>query len=135
MIGVDTNILVRYATNDDPDQAAVAVELLSRQEDIFLPKTILLELEWVLRGVYKLRPAVISGAIKQVLGLPNIVPEDPETVALAVGYLDQGFDFADALHLAASHHVRVFYTFDKEFEKKGRSVRTPVVKLKRASLS
>lgn len=45
MIASDTNILVRYITNDDPVQAAQAIELMARADDIFVAKTVLLELE------------------------------------------------------------------------------------------
>ena len=53
MIAVDTNILVRYLTNDDAEQAQLAIDLLNGSEHIWLPKTVLLETEWVLRSVNK----------------------------------------------------------------------------------
>jgi predicted nucleic-acid-binding protein len=55
MIAVDTNILVRYLTNDDPQQARISANLLNSKEQIWLPKTVLLETEWVLRAVYGLK--------------------------------------------------------------------------------
>jgi predicted nucleic-acid-binding protein len=51
MFAVDTNIVVRYLVNDSAAQAARARRLVER-EDIFVPLTVLLETEWVLRGVY-----------------------------------------------------------------------------------
>jgi predicted nucleic-acid-binding protein len=57
MRGVDTNILVRYVVNDDPNQAAVVenfwVECESNQEAIFIPVLVLCELMWVLSRLYK----------------------------------------------------------------------------------
>ncbi len=52
MISVDTNLLVRILTNDDPIQARRAVRIL-RSDDIYIPKTVLLETEWVLRHAYE----------------------------------------------------------------------------------
>ena len=52
MISPDTNVLVRVLTNDDEKQADLAAEVLSAN-DVFLAKTVLLELEWVLRYSYE----------------------------------------------------------------------------------
>ena len=98
MISADTNILIHYLTNDDPKQAALALKILNKPEEIFIAKTVLLEMEWVLRSVYDLKPAEIYKAILQILGLPNVVPEFPEQIALALEYYRQGMDFADALN-------------------------------------
>ncbi len=52
MIAFDTNLLVRIAVNDDLKQAELAEQLLDSNE-VFVPRTVLLETEWVLRSVYK----------------------------------------------------------------------------------
>lgn len=126
MIAVDTNVLVRYVTNDDPRQAARAVKLLARDEEIFVAKTVLLELEWVLRAVYELPGKSIHNAVLHILGLPNVHVEDPEQVALALFNYERGLDFADALHLAAKSDVKAFYTFDGKFARRARSLGAPV---------
>jgi len=51
MRAVDTNVIVRYLTGDDPAQADKARAVIGR-EPIFVPRTVVLEVEWVLRGVY-----------------------------------------------------------------------------------
>jgi len=122
MIAADTNILIRYITNDDPTQAALALKILSKQEEIFIAKTVLLEMEWVLRSAYDLKPPEIDKAIRQILGLPNVVPESPEQIALALEYYRQGMDFADALHLVANSEIKQFYTFDQIFVKKAENI-------------
>jgi len=122
VIAVDTNILVRYVTNDDPLQARRALTILGRKEDIFIPKTILLETEWVLRAVYELPVASILTALLHILGLPNVVAENPEEVSQALDYYDRGLDFADALHLASSCHADAFFSFDAVFVKRGQKL-------------
>lgn len=126
MIAVDTNVLVRYVTNDDPVQANRALELLAREEEVFVAKTVLLELDWVLRAVYGLDRNAIRRAILHVLGLPNVQAEAPEQVARALGHAEQGLDFADALHLAAAGALRAVYTFDVTFARRARTLGAPV---------
>lgn len=121
MIAVDTNILVRYVTNDDPRQAKQAVALLGSEAAIFVAKTVLLEMAWVLGAVYDLPDASIERALLQVLGLPNVVTEDPAGVAQALGYYRSGMDFADALHLASSCDAEAFFTFDGALVKRGQA--------------
>lgn len=128
MIAVDTNVWVRYVTNDDPGQASRAMALLAREE-VFIPKTVLLELEWVLRGVYGLSAASVQKAMLQILGLPNVRPEQPEQVAQAIGHYAAGLDFADALHLAAGGHAASFHTLDTKFVRRAKSLGLPVESL------
>ena len=70
MISVDTNVLVRLLTNDDPAQARRAARIMEK-EDIFIPKTVLLETEWVLRHAYKIERSNILTAFRTLLGLPK----------------------------------------------------------------
>lgn len=129
MIALDTNVWIRYLTNDDPAQAKRALDLLRTSDDIFIPKTVLLEMEWVLRAVYGSPVQSIEQAMLQILGLPNVTAETPEQVAFALGLYREGMDFADALHLAGSGDAEAFYTFDGKFiraaSKVGRNVVAP----------
>lgn len=115
MIALDTNVWIRYVTNDDPAQAKKALELLRTSQDVLLPKTVLLEIEWVLRAVYGLEAQSIERAMLQILGLANVTAETPEQIAFALDLYRRGVDFADALHLAGSGDVEAFYTFDAKF--------------------
>lgn len=125
MIGLDTNLWVRYLTNDDPRQAALAVELIARCERIYIAKTVVLELEWVLRAVYQLDRDTVNRALLQVLGLPNTVVESPRQIARALETHRRGLDFADALHLTGFEYD-AFYTFDTDFAKRGKRLELPV---------
>lgn len=119
MIGIDTNLLVRILTNDDSVQAHRAANLLEI-DDIFLPKTVLLETEWVLRYAYGIEKTSIIVGFKKLLGLPNLKIEDPESVNQALLWYENNLDFADALHLASSKRCDRFATFDGTFIKKAR---------------
>lgn len=117
MIAVDTNVIVRIVTHDDPEQAQRAVALFER-ERIFIAKTVLLEVEWVLRFSYQLPREVIAPTLRKVLGLHNVEVENPDDVFIALNGYEQGLDFADALHLASSGSAEGFATFDQKMAKR-----------------
>lgn len=119
MIGVDTNLIVRLLTNDDQKQAKFAIELIENNP-VFIPKSVLLETEWVLRYTYDLNPKVILKAFEKLLGLPNVTVEDTSCILQTLHWYDNNFDFADALHLASSQKSEKFATLDKDFIKKAK---------------
>lgn len=120
MIAIDTNILVRLFTNDNKKQAAYAVNLI-QNNPIFISKSVLLETECVLRYSYELEQPVVFKSFEMLLGLPNISIEDPTCVIQTLRWYEEGFDFADALHLASSQHADKFATLDMAFIKKART--------------
>lgn len=121
MIAVDTNILVRIVTNDQPEQARRAALLLLNQS-VFVSKTVILEVEWVLRYSYKLDRKVIFSTIQNILAIHNFTVEQHSTIEQALLWYEQGMDFADALHLACSLHADNFVSFDKKLIKKAISL-------------
>ena len=122
MRAVDTNLVVRQFANDDPEQAEIAERVLAT-DTVFLPKTVVLEFEWVMRGVYRLPTAPIAAAIERMLATANVEVEDRMAVARALGWFRQGMDFADALHLASSSHADDFVTFDVALRRRAARLR------------
>ena len=118
MIALDTNVLARYyvASSDAPSlkQSAAARKLLESGKSLFVSKTVVLELEWVLRGYYKSPPQDVLAVLTHLLGMPNLQVEDRVAVELATAALGDGFDFADALHHASSRHCSNVATFDDQ---------------------
>jgi predicted nucleic-acid-binding protein len=116
MHAVDTNVLVRLLTGDDAGQTKRAAALF-KKEAIYIPKTVLLETEWVLRRLYRLEREVVVSAFRKLSGLGNVEIEQPLAVTQALQWCESGMDFADALHLASSHNCRIFATFDEQLKK------------------
>ena len=116
MYAVDTNVLVRLLTGDDADQTK-RVAALFKKEAIFIPKTVLLETEWVLRRLYRLDSGVVVSAFRKLSGLANVEIEQPLVITQALQWCEAGMDFADALHLASSQNCRKFATFDEQLKK------------------
>lgn len=111
MRAVDTNVLARFYLRDDPMQASVADRILSAG-DVFIPKTVVLELEWVLRSVAGQPVAKVIDCLEHLIALPGMTIEDHDQVEMALEQCRRGIDFADALHHAASQSCREMLTFD-----------------------
>lgn len=112
MIALDTNVLVRVVTADDPEQLEAALVVM-RSEALWICKTVLLETEWVLRYTYRLRREVVLAAFRKLLGLPTLQVEQRGAVLRALSLYEKGMDFADALHLTSSGEAERFATFDR----------------------
>lgn len=119
MVAVDTNALVRFLERDHARQAARAAALIQDGE-VWISKTVLLETEWVLRGLYGLSPESVAAALEGLAGLRTVLLEDELAVAKALGWFREGLDFADALHLASAGEAKQFATFDRKFAKQAK---------------
>ena len=135
MRAVDTNVLVRAIVNDDTAQSARAIALLTEAE-VYIPVTVILELEWVLRSRYAFAPKVVAQAIAKITALGNVVVGEREAVLSAASRAAQGWDFAVALHVALSQGCDDFATLDAELAKRaarelaaGEKARTVVMRL------
>lgn len=128
MTAVDTNIIVRLLTGDDAAQCQKARHIFAN-DSVFIPDTVILEAEWVLRFAYKFEPVAISAAFTKLLGLPNVRVSRPDFIAKAIEWHRQGLDFADALHLAASQDQKRFLTFDAKLVRKAKGIGTCRVEL------
>lgn len=120
MIGLDTNVLVRYLTQDDPAQfakAAAFIDAASEREEQFLINTpVLCELVWVLAAVYDYSREEIAQALEQIFTTAQFEIERLDEARQALGdFRSSKADFSDALigrinrSLGAKHTV----TFDR----------------------
>ena len=126
MIAVDTNIIVRFLTRDDEAQFLKAYTVF-KENDIFIPDSVILETEWVLRYSYNFSIEDICHALRNIFGLPNIHLSNPLLITLAIEWHERGMDFADALHLAQSQHHGKLLTFNKNYIKKAKGLSNCVV--------
>jgi predicted nucleic-acid-binding protein len=116
MIAVDTNILVRILTNDDPAQAQRALRLL-RDEVVWVSRTVLLELAWVLKSLYQRDRNGVLADLRALTGNDAVQIENRDAVSRALDWCAGGMELADALHLAAASAIPMFVTFDESFVK------------------
>ena len=125
MRALDTNVLARFFIDDADDAQAAkqrpsAVAALS--ERAFVAVTVLMELEWVMRGFYGLPPTDISRVLRVLSSIEHIAIEDRSAVLMALDAFDQGLDFADALHMARSSRTSGFATFDQRLAKRAKDL-------------
>jgi len=138
MIAVDTNILARFYC-DDPDdpeskhQRPLARRVMIESPAVFVPLTVILEFEWVMRGLYEAEPESFCKAVGHLLGMPHVTVERWEAVKDALDLHRRGFDFSDALHWTCSAACERFVSFDdRRFVRRARRVgRVPEVMLPR----
>jgi predicted nucleic-acid-binding protein len=117
MIALDTNILARFYVDDPADtesakQRPIARRLLTESPQVFVPLSVILELEWVLRAFYGFAAKDFVRVVEHLLGLPNVSVDEWSRISDALIWHAAGLDFADALHLLASSHCTEFMSFD-----------------------
>lgn len=120
MIGLDTNVIVRFLAQDDDVQSPLASRLfarLSRDGPGFVSLVVLAEVSWVLARAYKTTRSELAEAVEGLLRSAEIRIENAEAVwrALGVYQASKSAEFADALiaEIAALEGVTRTFTFDR----------------------
>jgi len=126
MLAIDTNVVIRFLVLDDVDQSSRAHDMV-RSNSIFIPTTVILEAEWVLRSAFSFEKLKVVAALKAFTALPQVTVQDGDRVARALDWAERGLDLADALHLAACGGCDAFMTFDKRFERHAKGL-GPIVR-------
>lgn len=101
MIGLDTNVLIRHFTQDEPGQAARASALIEKncsiKEPGYINRVVVCEIVWVLERAYRYERALIASCIETILRTADLRVENEKAVWTALARYQEGFDFADAL--------------------------------------
>ncbi len=124
MASLDTNVLVRYLVQDDARQLALAKRLIAAAlrsgETLYVPVTVMLELEWVLRSSFGFAKEQVVNALASLLASAELSfgSEDAIEVALAL-HTKSVADFADCVHAALAHVAgeSPLWTFDRAASK------------------
>ncbi|MDA8099638.1 MAG: type II toxin-antitoxin system VapC family toxin [Nitrospiraceae bacterium] len=118
---IDTNLLVRFLTGDDPVKAADVKRLLLKAEEgsvrLLIPAVVIAELVWVLQSFYKLDRGEIVPLLNAIVHTRGVEVGDRAIVSEAVSlYRDSTIDFIDAWIVAYARQagVRFVYTFDRK---------------------
>lgn len=114
-VTLDTNVLVRLATQDDPAQAALALNVLKKAELIAVPTPALCELVWVLLRGYRYTPAQVAHALRALMQVSQVVCHTPAVLA-GLALLESGGDFADGVIAFEGDLLggREFVSFDQQ---------------------
>lgn len=117
----DTNVLLRYLTNDIPEQADAIDHLLRRaaagEISLVTNSLVMAEIVWTLESVYRLRREAIKERVLAILNTPGLEVVDSDLVLQAVAwYADQNVDFIDAFNAAwlLAQNIQTVCTFDRQ---------------------
>ena len=114
MIGLDTNVLVRYIAQDDPKQSARAtavINTLSNEEPGFITLVSLAELVWVMQGCYNATKPEIAAILEMLLRTQELVVENAETAIKALNiFAGSKADFSDCLIERSANKAGCEYT-------------------------
>jgi len=120
MPALDTNVLVRYVVQDDSGQLAAAKRLIGRcvaeGQSLFVPVTVTLELEWVLRTSFECEKDDVLRIFSNLFSAAELTFESERALEVALQlYREGSADFADCLHIALASEAgeRPLWTFDK----------------------
>lgn len=120
MPSLDTNVLVRYLVRDDERQLASARELirgaLLAGETLYVPITVMLELEWVLRSSFGFDKEQVTTTLSSLLAAAELSFESEAAAEIALAlYRKHAADFADCVHVALAHAAgeSPLWTFDR----------------------
>lgn len=120
MPALDTNVLVRYVVQDDTARLAAAKRLITRcveeGQSLFVPVTVVLELEWVLRASFGYAKEDVLQVLSSLFSAAELILESERALEVALQlYREGSADFADCLHiaLAAQAGEQPLWTFDK----------------------
>ena len=126
MIGIDTNVLVRYIAQDDATQSTRATRLIEQEcspaTPGFIGLVVLLELVWVSESCYEATRAECADIVRRILSIRQLVVQEAEIAWKALRLFESSkADFADCLieRMAAAAGCSVVMTFDKAAAKSG----------------
>jgi predicted nucleic-acid-binding protein len=118
---IDTNVLARALVSDAGEQGRKALDVL-RGNAVFVPETVLLETEWLLRSHLDVARSAVNLVLSNLLSLPNVHFDNVAKVANALSAHKEGMDFADALHLFSAGDCEEMLSFDRDFAKRARKI-------------
>lgn len=113
MIGLDTDVLVRYIVQDDPGKSRLAGEVIesrSGRDRAYVDLVTLMEAFWVLVKIYRFERHQISQVLHVLMGVGTIELQEPDVVRRAVEAFDNGADFADAIIAESNRRAGCEYT-------------------------
>lgn len=121
MTGLDTNVLVRYLTQDNEEQLRLVLAMLLKKDaTFFVSDLVLVETRWILRSLYTWTDAEVANVYQRLLTTHNLRFEDESRLRRAIRGMKIGADFPDELMVdtCRAHACSGIATFDKDMAKR-----------------
>jgi predicted nucleic-acid-binding protein len=124
MVFLDTNVIIRYITNDDPHKADQC-ELLFKQvkegkQKLFISDLVIAETVWILEGAYNFPKDRTTDILQKILNTQNIECENKDLLLNAVSlYRLENIDYIDAYNASVMEYKKIekIYSYDRDFDK------------------
>ncbi|KAF0119808.1 MAG: PilT domain-containing protein [bacterium] len=121
---VDTNVFIRFLTNDIPQKADACERIfkkaVEKKEIIFTTDMVIAEIVWVLESFYELEKEEIQPKVEKILNTPNLVCPNKDLILRALAlYREKNIDYIDAYNalILKEKGVDELYSYDKDYDR------------------
>ena len=120
---LDTNIFIRYLTDDDPGKADACEKIFRRavakEETYFTTDMVIAEIVWVLESFYKLSKNKVQDKVEKILNTPNLIcPHKDLMLSALILYSEKNIDYIDAYNalILKEKGIKELYSYDKHYD-------------------
>jgi uncharacterized protein len=121
---LDTNIFIRFLTDDVPEKADACEEIfkkaVEKQETLFTTDLVIAEIVWVLESFYELPKDEIQDKVEKILNTPNLIcPYKDLILGALILYSEKNIDYIDAYNalILKEHGIEELYSYDKHYDR------------------
>ena len=121
---LDTNIFIRFLTDDVPEKADACEEIfkkaVEKQETLFTTDLVIAEIVWVLESFYELPKDEIQDKVEKILNTPNLIcPHKDLILSALIVYSEKNIDYIDAYNalILKEHGIGELYSYDKHYDR------------------
>ncbi|MBW1999722.1 MAG: PIN domain-containing protein, partial [Deltaproteobacteria bacterium] len=121
---LDTNIFIRYLTNDVPEKAdkceRIFKKAVDRKDSFFTTQMVIAEIVWVLESYYELPNEEVRDRVEKILNTPNLFCPNRDLILAALNlYVDKNMDFIDAHNalILKQEGIREVYSYDTDYDR------------------
>ena len=124
MIFIDTNIFIRFLTDDVPEKADACERIfrqaVEKKETLFTTEMVMAEIIWVLESYYELRKEDISDKMEKILNTTNLLCPNKNLILNALTlYVKENIDYIDAFNalVLKNKQIETLYSYDKHYDR------------------
>jgi predicted nucleic-acid-binding protein len=121
---LDTNVFIRYLTNDDSEKADACEKLfkkaVDREETFFTTDMVIAEIVWVLDSFYNLSEKDVQDKVAKILNTPNLLCPHKDLILSALDlYSEKKVDYIDAYNalILRDKDIKELYSYDKHYDR------------------
>ena len=121
---LDTNIFIRFLTDDDPEKADACEKIfkkaVKKEETLFTTDMVIAEIVWVLESFYKLPKNEVQDKVEKILNTPNLICPHKDLILIALTlYSEKNIDYIDAYNalILKEKGIEELYSYDKDYDR------------------